>query len=195
MKSKDDEILSDSVIRSPHKKRKNLSMRKKDNLNEGVKIWCTYFRKNLHRFAIDYLGLDLFPFQMIMLYLMNIMYSTCFICARGLSKSYTTAIFLVCRAILFPNQLLIVSCVTKQQARNLIEGKIVKELMVKSPTLRQEIAYNGVKLSANECSISFKNGSVVTAINASDNQRGRRCHILVVVCLPRYEYKRNKSYL
>lgn len=38
----------------------------------------------MHRFAIDYLGLNLYPFQMIMIYFMNIMYSCCFICARGI---------------------------------------------------------------------------------------------------------------
>ena len=72
---------------------------------------------NRLRFALDYLGLNLYPFQIIMLYMMNIMYSTCFICARGLSKSYMTAIFLVCKAILYPNSLIVVSCSTKEQAR------------------------------------------------------------------------------
>ena len=72
---------------------------------------------NMHRFAIDYLQLNLFPFQMIMLYMMNIMYSCCFVCARGLSKSFTTAIFLCCKAILYPGSLLIVSCCTKEQSR------------------------------------------------------------------------------
>ena len=112
-----EEILSDDIIRSPHKKRKNLSSRKRDRHSEGVKIWCSFFRANLHRFAQDYLQLNLYPFQMIMLYLMNIMYSSCFICARGLSKSYTCAIFLCCRAILYPGQLIIVSCTTKEQSR------------------------------------------------------------------------------
>ena len=105
-KKEQEEILSDDIIRSPHKKRKNLSARKRDRHNEGVKLWTSFYRANLHRFCIDYLQLNLYPFQMIMLYLMNIMYSTCFICARGLSKSYTTAVFLCARAILYPGLML-----------------------------------------------------------------------------------------
>ena len=116
-KKEQEEILSDDIIRSPHKKRKNLSARKKDRHNEGVKLWTSFYRCNLHRFCIDYLQLNLFPFQMIMLYLMNVMYSSCFICARGLSKSYCTAIFLCARAILYPGQLILVSCTTKEQSR------------------------------------------------------------------------------
>ena len=127
----EEEILSDDTMKSPHKKRKNLSPRKKDRLDEGMKIWTCFYRLNIHRLAIDYLGLTLYPFQIIMLYLMNIMYSTCFICARGLSKSYMTAIFLVCKAILYPNSLIVVSCSTKDQARNLIREKIAKELCSK----------------------------------------------------------------
>ena len=71
--NKEEKILSDNVIRSPHKQRENLSPRKKDRLNEGMKIWTSFFRCNMHRFAIDYLGLNLYPFQIILLYMMNIM--------------------------------------------------------------------------------------------------------------------------
>ena len=106
MKQKNKDYISDEVIKSPHRKRENLSARKKDRFEEGMKIWTSFYRANLHRFCIDYLQLNLYPFQIIMLYLMNIMYSTCFICARGLSKSYTTAVFLCARAILYPGLML-----------------------------------------------------------------------------------------
>lgn len=177
-KTKQEEILSDDIIRSPHKKRKNLSARKRDRHNEGVKIWTSFFRLNLHRFCQDYLQLNLFPFQMIMLYLMNVMYSSCFICARGLSKSYTTAIFLCARAILYPNQKIIVSCTTKEQSRALVREKISKELMGQSPMLRREIL--DIKIGTHETSVTFRNGSSILAINASENTRGLRANILVV---------------
>lgn len=177
-KNEEIEIISDDVIKSPHKKRENLSQRKRDRFEEGIKIWTSFFRLNLHRFCIDYLGLNLYPFQMIMLYLMNVMYSSCFICARGLSKSYTTAIFLCARAILYPGQLIVVSCTTKEQSRTLVREKISKELMKQSPTLRKEI--KEIKVGTNETCVYFKNGSTILAINASENTRGLRCHILLV---------------
>mgnify|MGYP003287796587 FL=1 len=173
-----EEILSDEVIKSYHKKRKNLSARKKDRFQEGMKIWTCFYRLNIHRFATDYLQLNLYPFQMIILYLMNIMYSSCFICARGLSKSYTTAVFACCRAVLFPGQLILISCTTKEQSRNLVREKIGKELMKQSPMLRREIA--DIKVGTNETCVYFRNGSTIQAINASENTRGLRCHILVI---------------
>ncbi len=173
-----EEIITDEVIRSPHKKRENLPQRKKDRFEEGIKLWTGFYRLNLHRFCIDFLKLNLYPFQMIMLYLMNVMYSSCFICARGLSKSYTTAIFLCARAILYPGQLIIVSCCTKEQSRSLVREKISKELMKQSPTLRKEI--KDIKVGTNETCVYFKNGSTILAINASENTRGLRCHILLV---------------
>ena len=178
MKQKNKDYISDEVIKSPHRKRENLSARKKDRFEEGMKLWTSFYRANLHRFCIDYLQLNLYPFQIIMLYLMNIMYSTCFICARGLSKSYTTAVFLCARAILYPGQLIIVSCTTKEQSRALVREKISKELMKQSPMLRKEI--KDIKVGTNETCVYFKNGSTIQAINASENTRGLRCHILVV---------------
>jgi len=178
MKQKNKDYISDEVIKSPHRKRENLSARKKDRFEEGMKLWTSFFRLNLHRFCIDYLQLNLYPFQIIMLYLMNIMYSTCFICARGLSKSYTTAVFLCARAILYPGQLIIVSCTTKEQSRALVREKISKELMKQSPMLRKEI--KDIKVGTNETCVYFKNGSTIQAINASENTRGLRCHILVI---------------
>ena len=178
MKQKNKDYISDEVIKSPHRKRENLSARKKDRFEEGMKLWTSFFRLNLHRFCIDYLQLNLYPFQIIMLYLMNIMYSTCFICARGLSKSYTTAVFLCARAILYPGQLIIVSCTTKEQSRALVREKISKELMKQSPMLRKEI--KDIKVGTNETCVYFKNGSTIQAINASENTRGLRAHILIV---------------
>ena len=178
MKQKNKDYVSDEVIKSPHRKRENLSARKKDRFEEGMKLWTGFYRANLHRFCIDYLQLNLYPFQMIMLYLMNIMYSTCFICARGLSKSYTTSVFLCARAILYPGQLIIVSCTTKEQSRALVREKISKELMKQSPMLRKEI--KDIKVGTNETCVYFKNGSTIQAINASENTRGLRAHILIV---------------
>lgn len=100
------------------KVRKNLSLNKKERLDEGVKIWASYYRQNIHRFAIDYLGLDLKPFQVVLLYMMDICLQSCLITTRGLGKSWILALYACCRAILYPNQLITISCETKEQSRN-----------------------------------------------------------------------------
>lgn len=47
-----------------------------------------------------------------------------------------------------------------------------------SPNLRKEIT--DIKVGTNETVVKFRNGSTISAINASDNTRGLRCHTLVV---------------
>jgi len=38
---------------------------------EKTKLWVSYWRENIHRFALEYLGLKLHLFQLILLYLMD----------------------------------------------------------------------------------------------------------------------------
>lgn len=65
------------------KERSNLKKDSYQNLIEGAKIWAEYFRKNPHRFCTEYLGINLYPFQMILIYMMNICTTFAFIACRG----------------------------------------------------------------------------------------------------------------
>ena len=162
------------------KKREGLSPNKRERLDEGIKIWVSFYRQNIHRFAIDYLGIQLKPFQVVLLYMIEKNLKSCLITSRGLGKSWLIALYCCCRAILYPGQKIIVSCETKEQSRNLIREKIVNELMNMSPNLKKEINPREIKIGTNESYVKFKNGSTITAINASENTRGKRAHILVV---------------
>ena len=162
------------------KKREGLSPNKRERLDEGIKIWTSFYRQNIHRFAIDYLGIQLKPFQVVLLYMIEKSLKSCLITTRGLGKSWLIALYCCCRGILYPGQKIIVSCETKEQSRNLIREKIVNELMNMSPNLKKEINPREIKIGTNESYVKFKNGSTITAINASENTRGKRAHILVV---------------
>lgn len=50
---------------------------------EGVGIWASYYRANMHRFAIDYLHVSLKLFQIILIYMMNWCMTFVFIASRG----------------------------------------------------------------------------------------------------------------
>ena len=54
------------------RERKNLKKDSFQNLLDGTKIWAEYWRKNPHRFAIEYLGINLYPFQMILIFMIRI---------------------------------------------------------------------------------------------------------------------------
>ena len=84
--------------------RDNLSRSSRDNYIEGLHIWVAYWRCNIHRFALDFLGLKLKPFQILLLYLMHVNNFVMVIAARGLGKSFLIAIYCCCVAILYPRQ-------------------------------------------------------------------------------------------
>lgn len=71
--------------------------------------WITFFRRNLHRFAMDYLGIRLHLYQIIMLYLMGIYDFIVVIASRASAKSFIIALYACCRCILYPNSMIVLS--------------------------------------------------------------------------------------
>ena len=71
---------------------------------EGVGIWAAYYRSNIHRFAMDFLHVNLKLFQMLLLVMMNLCTTFVFIGFRGIGKSFICAIFCCARCILYPGQ-------------------------------------------------------------------------------------------
>ena len=83
------------------KQRKNLKKDSYENLLDGVKIWTEYFRKNPHRFCMDWLGINLYWFQQVLLYMMNICTSFCFTASRGLGKTAVPTFVVVMGSCVF----------------------------------------------------------------------------------------------
>lgn len=140
-------------------------------------LWTTFFRRNMHRFAIDYLGITLHIYQIILLYLMGVCEFICVIASRASAKSFIIALYACCRCILYPNSLIVLSSATKGQSKLLVSEKIQKELMSMSPALRKEI--KGVKDNQNEVIVTFWNNSKITVVPASENGRGYRSNVIV----------------
>lgn len=134
--------------------------------------WVTFFRRNLHRFAMDYLGLKLHLYQIIMLYLMGVYNFIVIIASRASAKSFIIALYSCCICILYPNSMVVLTSATKNQAKLLVSEKIEKELMTLSPVLRKEISK--IKNNQNEIIVYFRNHSTITVVIANDNSRGYR---------------------
>lgn len=140
--------------------------------------WVTFYRRNLHRFAMDYLGLtSLFLYQQIALYLMGINNRICIIATRSAAKSFMIAIYACCIAILYPRSQIILASATRGQSKLIISNKIKTELQNMSPTLRKEI--KDIKENTNEAKVIFHNGSIITVVTANENARGNRSTVIV----------------
>lgn len=132
--------------------------------------FISYYRYYIDEFAIDILGLKLYPFQRIILRGMARYQNSMFIACRGLGKSWLTAVFFICMGILYPGIKLGIASGMGQQARNVIIQKIKGEL-VKNPNISREIQFP-IKTGSDDCVVTLKNGSEIRAITLAQDKGG-----------------------
>lgn len=140
-------------------------------------LWMTFFRRNFHRFAMDYLGIRLHLYQIFILYLMGIKKFIVIIASRADAKSWIVALASCIYCILYPGSMVVMASGTKKQAKLLVSEKIEKELMPNSPALRKEILK--VKDNQNEVVVYFRNHSTITVVAPGEGGRGYRSTILI----------------
>lgn len=152
------------------------------NYEEWTKV-LSFYRYYVDKFAVDCLGMDnLYPFQRLMLRAMATHNNTMIIACRGLTKSYISAIFAVCMAILYPGINIGIVSGTANQARMIIIQKILGELM-SNENVKREIKDKGE--SPQNCFVQFHNGSIIRAFSLGVSQknssaRGWRFQIVLV---------------
>jgi hypothetical protein len=71
------------------------------NIEEWIKF-TSYYRYYIDEFAINILGFDITPTQRVILRCMGRYDSSMFIASRGIGKSYLSALYFICVAILYP---------------------------------------------------------------------------------------------
>lgn len=135
-------------------------------------LWSTFFRRNLHRLATDYLGIRLHLYQQLILYLMGISQLIVIVACRAAAKSFIIALYACCKAIIKPGSKVVLGSATRGQSKLIISEKIKNELMHMSPALCKEI--RDIKDSANEAIVYFKNGSTIKVFTANEFARGLR---------------------
>lgn len=149
---------------------------KANRIMEIVAWRCGYYRSNPHRFVEEVLGIKLKLFQKILLFAMMMYDHIMYLAARGQGKTYLTALFCVCRCILYPGTKICIAAGTRSQANEVLL-KIQDDFMKKSPILRTEIEDITVNTNKGEC--TFRNGSWIRVVTANDNGRSARANILV----------------
>lgn len=154
-------------------------MTKAERVQKGAVMWAAYYRANPHRFAKDYLHLNLHLFQKILLVMMNWSSTTVFIGSRGIGKTFLSAIFCVIRCILYPGTKICIASGSRGQSINVLE-KIILELRPNSPELAAEIDDKESTINGTKAQIVFKNTSYIKVVTASDTARGNRANLLLL---------------
>lgn len=153
-------------------------LNKDSQYKEGLKTWVSYWRKNVHRFIMDYFEChEMKPFQNIILWLMSRNVVFIYVASRGQGKTQITAWFSCAMAVLYSGIEIVVTSGTKGQAKLIVTAKIEK-FAEKYPNLQKEI-YKIVK-NTNETVVYFKNGSTITCVSPTENSRGYRGNLLVI---------------
>lgn len=131
--------------------------------------FLSYYRYYIDKFATDILGVNLFPFQRLIMRAMARYPNVMLICCRGIGKSWLCGLFMVCMAILYPGMAIGIVSGNGNQARMVVKQKIEGEL-IKNENIKREIA--SIKTSMDDCIVSFKNGSSIRAITLGLSQKG-----------------------
>lgn len=140
-------------------------------------LWNTYYRRNMHRFALDYFGFRLHIYQILILWAMSWSRLIVVIASRAAAKSYIIAIYACCKAVLYPGSRIVLTSATRGQSQLIVSEKIKKELCDASPNLRREI--EKIKDNDNDVFVKFKNGSSIHTVTLSKNSRGNRSTVNV----------------
>lgn len=142
----------------------------------GVGLWTSYFRSNPHRFVQDHWGIRLKRFQEINLCEMFDAPSVFFLGCRGISKTWSTALFASTKCTLYPGTNCVVVSATRKQAGELV-GKIEKDFM-KYPLFALEI--EEIRRNQSDTTVKFRNGSSIVVATAGESSRGLRANILIL---------------
>ena len=156
---------------------KEIEQEKSQKIMETVAWRAGYYRANPQRFCKDILNITLKWFQVILLWAMMHNNFFMYLAARGQGKTFLTAIFLVCRCVLYPNSKIIVTSATLKQANEVLL-KIQDEIYPHSSILQSCI--KEMKIGQNDATILFKGGSWIKTRTSTENSRSARANIIVV---------------
>lgn len=137
-----------------------------------ILAWGTFFKRNMHRFVIDYLKISLYEYQAIAIYMMGISNLICIIASRNDAKSFIVAVYAVSRCLLYKGTKFRIGAATEKQAKLMVSEKIIDELCEWSPILNKEIKDHSTR--SNDIFVKFRNGSKITVFVANENARGLR---------------------
>ena len=151
----------------------------RDKFREKAKRWISFYRHFPHEFVKDFLNIDLTFYQSLALYQMSHYDNYTLITARGLGKTFVTAIFCVVMCVLYPGIKIVISSGTVKQA-NLTLLKIKNEIYPSSELLQREIKSSDMTIINDGSEWNFENGSTIQTVTSSDTARGARANILIV---------------
>lgn len=171
------------------KKREDRQKLSKEDIEQNVIEWCTFYRRNLDIFNEDYLEIKISQFQKqrINSWADNEVQDT--LASRGSAKSFDIGLFAIDMALLYPSCNVLVTSMTLTQSNLILDEKIDKIFCTEgtrwsSPVLCQLRKDGWIKFKKDDNTgakiVEFGNNSKIFAVNCGDSARGKRSQIVIV---------------
>ena len=174
-----EELIVERRKRAKNKRRKLT----KDERKRQVRDWCTFYRRNWDIYATDRLGINLKPFQAIVIYLIGVSDVFYLMCSRGLSKTFMAALAAFIECLLYPYSHIVLTATTMKTAKKMVTDKMEDELCGRfSPVLKwmKENKLIEFHYRDEEIVVDFKmNDSWIRVLPAVEGSRGERVTFLI----------------
>ena len=160
------------------KKQTEIPNDKARRVMDGVAVWASFYRVNPHRFAKDYLSIDLKIFQAIFALHdepVQLFYVHC--SARTGQKAFSLLYFVAAAASSTPVRK---SALRARRANreSAFWKRLRQSLMPNSANLRLEVKEQIINQAKAE--IVFRNGSRIKVVVSNDNARYNRSNVIIV---------------
>jgi hypothetical protein len=148
-------------------------------LSTAEKRMVRYFRCRPDRAAEMLLGIDLLPFQRLMLIVAWYFPFTLLILTRGAGKTFQLAVLATLRAALYSSQKVGVIAASYRQSK-MVFAEI--ERMYRASKVFRDMCVKPPVRSTDMCELGFKNGSMIQALPLGDGEkiRGARFYFLLL---------------
>lgn len=140
-------------------------------------LWNTFFRRNPNRFISFALGIKLYPYQKILIWMLQRSKLAYIVASRATAKSFIIGLWSIVLSILYPGIIVVIASKTLSQSGNVIKEKI-RYFYDNFPNVRREIISITTNPNSYEC--LFHNGSIIRAVVSNENSRSKRCNYLIL---------------
>ena len=144
---------------------------------ERLKRWITFFRRNPHRFIEQYFGITIYPYQILMIWVLQKSNLAYIVAARAAAKTFIIAVWALTLGVLYPGLQIIVCAKTLKQGGIIISEKIAM-LRERYPNVAREI--RSLTHNVNTYSCVLHNGSTINVVPSAESSRGNRASYIIV---------------
>ena len=144
---------------------------------EQYKKWITFYRRNPHRFIKDYFGITLFPYQILIIWILQKSNLAYIVASRAAGKTWLIAVWALTLCVLYPGIKVVVCAKTLKQGGVILSEKLT-QLRDTYPNVQREI--DKITSNANVYEAMFHCGSTIQVVPSSESARNRRANYIVV---------------